>query len=122
MFIDFSRLRGECMLDFAAKDPGPLNYSKWLLGPNRVLRFYIFKTNSSYEFKILARYIMKMYVLIWFNVKGNYSVMYGPTHIFKVIQTTQQMSDNLRRIIDSVIQIIAFFSLPRKYVVSNGSR
>lgn len=77
------------MLDFAVKDSGPLKYSKWLICANRALRYYISEINTFYEFKVIARYIMRMYALVWSDVKRNYLVKFGPTHIFKVIQTTQ---------------------------------
>lgn len=60
----------------------------------------------------MVRYIMRMYALVWFDIKRNYSVTYGLSHIFKVIQTTQQLTENLRQIIDFVIQKNAFFCHP----------
>lgn len=51
--------------------------------------------NPSNKLKILASYIMKIYALVWFNIERNNSVKYGPTCIFKVIQTTQHLLKNV---------------------------
>lgn len=71
------------MFDFAVKDSGLFKYSKWLTCANRVLRYYISKMNTSYEFKVMIRYIMRMHALVWFDIKRNYSVMYGQTNVLK---------------------------------------
>jgi len=112
---------GECTLDLAIKDPGLLNHSRWLKCANRLLRRYVSEINPSCELRILTNYIMKMYAPIWFNIKRNHLVKYGPIHLYKHIQTTRQFPDNLRQIIDSVIQRNVFLTL-QKYVISNGSR
>ncbi|GBN09874.1 hypothetical protein AVEN_31844-1 [Araneus ventricosus] len=38
---------GQCALDLAVRDPGPLNHSRWLTCANRVLRLFISQTRSS---------------------------------------------------------------------------
>lgn len=90
---------GECTPDLIVKNPGSLNYSRWLTCVNRVLRIYISEMNFPYELKILASYIVNTYAPEWFDINKNHSVKYGSTHIFKVIQMTQQLRDNLRQII-----------------------
>lgn len=61
---------------------------------------------------------MKTYAPVWFDIKKNYSVKYGPTHIFKVIQTTRQLPENLRQLIDPVIQRNAFFCYPENILLA----
>lgn len=100
---------GDCAPDLAVKDPGPLSHSRWLTCANRVLRLFISQTSPTNELKILASYIVKTYAPVWFDVKRYHSVKYGPKHIFKVVQTTRHLPDNIKKIIDPVIQRNAFF-------------
>lgn len=89
--------------DPTRKDPSPLNYSRWLICENRVLRLYISEINTSHELKILSSYIMKMFALVLFDIYRSHFVTYGHAHILKVIQMTQQPSNNLRQVINFVI-------------------
>lgn len=109
---------GECAPDLAVKDPGPLSHSRWLTCANRILRLYISEVKPSDELKMLVSYIMKIYAPVWFEIKMHPSVKFGPVHMFKVVQTTRQLPDSVRKIIDPVIQRNAFFCHPENMLIS----
>ena len=109
---------GHCTPDLAVKDPGPLSHSRWLTCANRILRLYISQLSPTNELKILASYIVKTYAPVWFDVKRYHSVKYGPKHIFKVVKTTRHFPDNIKKVIDPVIQRNAFFCHPENMLLA----
>lgn len=109
---------GNCAPDMANRDPGPLSHSRWLTCANRVLRLFISDTSPSNELKILVQYIMKTYAPVWFDIKRYHSVKYGPKHVFKVVQTTREFSDEIKKIIDPVIERNAFFCHPENMMLT----
>ena len=109
---------GHCEPELAVKDPGPISHSRWLTCANRVLRLYISQTSPSRELKTLVDYIMMTYAPVWFDIKQNHSVKYGPKHIFKVVETTRNFPDNIKNIIDPVIARNAYFCHPENMLLA----
>lgn len=62
---------------------------------NRVLRLYISEVEPSEELKMLANYIMKKYVTVWFGIKLHPPVKLGRVDFFKVVQTTRQVPEDV---------------------------
>ncbi|GBM61515.1 hypothetical protein AVEN_17058-1 [Araneus ventricosus] len=71
---------GQCAPDLAVRDPGSLSPSKWFTCAIRVLCFFISQTSPKSELKMLVNYIMKTYAPVWFVIKRQLSVKYGPEH------------------------------------------
>ncbi|CAH0558648.1 unnamed protein product [Brassicogethes aeneus] len=67
---------------------------------------------------MLVNYIVKTYAPVWFVIKRYQSVKYGPKHIFKVVQTTRYLPDDIKKIIDPVIQRSAFFCHPENMLLA----
>lgn len=109
--------RGKCDPDLAIMDPGLLSHSPWLTCANRVLRLYIFQNKPSNKIKILVRYIVTIYALVWFDIKKKPYVIHGPGHLFIVVQTTRHFAEDLLKIIDPVIQKNAFFAHPENLLL-----
>lgn len=109
---------GICNPDLAAKDPGPISHSRWLTCANRVLRLYVSQSSPTFELKTLANYIVKTYAPVWFDIKKNWTVKDGPKHILKVVKTTRYLPDNIKKIIDPVIQRNAFFCHPENMMLA----
>ncbi len=61
---------------------------------------------------------MKSYAPVWFDIKKNYTVKDGPKHILKVVKTTRHLPDNIKQIIDPVIQRNAFFCHPENMMLA----
>ncbi|CAH0550876.1 unnamed protein product [Brassicogethes aeneus] len=67
---------------------------------------------------MLVSYIIKTYAPVWFDIKRCQLVKYGPKHIFNVVQTTRHLPDDIKRIIDPVIQRNTFFYHPENMLLA----
>lgn len=101
---------GSCSINLANIKPGPVGHSRWITKASRLLRVYIATETPSQNLQILARYIMKVYVPMYFNVKYCNSAVYGSALLGKFIQWTQYLPDNLRNIVNPVIQNNSYFA------------
>lgn len=101
---------GGCSIYLANIKPGPVGHSRWITRASRLLRVYIASENPSENLKVLARYIMKVYVPMYFNIKYRNSAVYGSALLGKFIKWTQYLPDNLRNIINPVIQNNCYFA------------
>lgn len=61
---------------------------------------------------------MKTYPPVWFAIKRYHTVKYGPKHILQVIQSTRQLPDNIKEVIDPVIQRNGFFCHPENMMLA----
>lgn len=111
-------ISGFCDPELAVKDPGTLSNSRWLTCANRVLRLYVSQISPTSEMKTLVNYIVKTYAPVWFDIKMHYTMKDGPKHILKVIQTTRHFPDNIKEIIDPVIQRNSFFCHPENMMLA----
>lgn len=101
---------GYCPPEIANNEPGPITHARWLTKVCRILRVYVATNNPSENLQILVKYIMKVYVPMYFNIKYYNSVVYGSVLLGKFIQWTQYLSDHLRDIINRVIQNNSYFA------------
>lgn len=109
---------GLCGPELAVKDPGPLSHSRWLTCASRVIRLYVSQTSPTNELKILTNYIVNTYAPVWFDIKRYPTVKDGPKHILKVIQTTRHLPENIKQVIDPVIQRNGFFCHPENMLLA----
>lgn len=109
---------GNCPEDLSAREPGPLSHSRWLTTANRVLRLYISIENPTDEHKILASFILKSYMPVWFQIKTSKYFTNGPEHVFEVIKSSRFLPENLLKVIDPVIERNAFFAHPENLLLS----
>lgn len=109
---------GICNPELSAMDPGRISHSRWLTCANRVLRLYVYQTSPTIELQTLANYIVKSYAPVWFDIKKNYTVKDGPKHILKVVKITRHPPDNIKKIINPVIQRKAFFCHPENMMLA----
>ncbi|XP_073811852.1 uncharacterized protein [Musca autumnalis] len=109
---------GSCSINLANIKPGPVGHSRWITKASRLLRLYIATKDPSENLKILARYIMKVYVPMYLNVKYYHSAVYGSALLGKFIQWTQYLPDNLRNIVNPVIQNNSYFAHSENVLLS----
>lgn len=109
---------GEVPADLCHTRPGPLSHARWLTKANRLLRLYVTTKDPSNNLRILATYIMKVYVPMYFNVKYYSSVVYGSALLFKFIRSTQYLEPNLRRVVNDVIKDNAYFAHSENILLS----
>jgi len=59
--------------------------------------------------KILAEFISKVYGPMWFYIKMNPFCISGSKHLWKTVQFSRYLPDNLKQIIDPVSERNAYF-------------
>ncbi len=96
--------------DLSHSNPGPISHSRWLTTASRVLRLYVSTESPSDELKVLVNFIMKSYMPVWFEIKVSKTFTDGPIHLYRSIETSRYLSDNLKQVVDPVIERNAFFA------------
>lgn len=109
---------GECPEDLSRRDPGPLSHSRWLTLANRVLRLFIAVQNPQDNLIEIVQFIMQSYMPVWFDIKVSKYFTDGPKHVFKAIQTTRYLPENLLKVINPVIERNAYFAHPETLMLS----
>lgn len=109
---------GSCTPELANRQPGKMAHSRWLTSANRILRLYVSTLNPSENLKLLVNYVVKVYAPIWFLIKQNASFKDGAKHIFQLITYSRFLPENLRYVVNSVVERNAFFAHPENLLVS----
>ena len=94
------------------KNPGKLTLSLWLTTAIHILRLYVATREPSDDLITIAEYIVKIYVPIWFTIKFNASSEHGPHHLYKAIELTWNLSEQVKEIVYPVMQRNAFYAYP----------
>lgn len=85
-------------------------HSRWLTSANRILRLYVSTLNPSENLQLLVNYVVKVYAPIWFLIKQKPFFKDEAKHIFQLIMYSRFLPENLRSVVDSVIERNAFFA------------
>lgn len=109
---------GICSKNLQYRSPGKMAHSRWLTTANRLLRLYIGTKVPSVELVILVTFVMKVYAPIWFSIKDNNKCSDGPRNLFKLIQWSRYLPDNLKSVVDPVIQRNGYFGHPESIILS----
>lgn len=109
---------GVCPEDLSRRDPGPLSHSRWLTLANRVLQLFIGVQNPQEKLVEIVQFIMRSYMPVWFDIKVSKHFTDGPKHVFKANQTTRYLSEDLTKIINTVIERNAYFAHPESLMLS----
>ena len=65
---------------------------------------------------LLVNYVVKVYAPIWFLIKQKTSFKDGSKHIYQLIMYSRFLPENLRSVVDSVIERNAFLRTQRTYL------
>lgn len=109
---------GSCTPLQANRQPGKIAHWRWLTSVNRILRLCISTLNPSENLELLFKYVVKVYAPIWFLIKQNASFKDGAKHIFHLITYSRFLPENLRYVMNSVVERNAFFAHPENLLVS----
>lgn len=109
---------GKCNGDLAIRDPGPLSHSRWLTKANRTLRLYISVESPSSELNELVLFILKVYMPMWFRIKLSRSFTNGPKLLYQSIQASRYLPEELRNVVDPVIERNGFFAHPEHLLLA----
>lgn len=111
-------ITGNCSEALAHRDPGKVSHSRWLTTANRLLRLYIGTQSPSENLKTLVEYVVKVYTPLWFQIKCNPSCVNGSQNLFELIKRSRYLSDELKSIIDPVIQRNGYFGHPENILLT----
>ena len=100
------------------RQPGKLVVSRWLTLRIRVLRLYIATKNPSYNLRMIAEFVVKVYAPIWFAIKTKPSCKDGSRHLWLMIHKSRYLPQDLLDIIDPVIQRNAYFGHPENILLT----
>lgn len=110
--------KGICSKRLESSQPGPLNHARFLTLACRILRDYMTHTTPSVDIKILAEYIVEVYAPFWFLVKCHPHFYEGPRHFFKLIEMISHLRNDIKTIIQTVVQDNAYFAHKENVLVA----
>lgn len=105
-------INGSCSPDLLQRSPGKLSHAHWLTRANRILRLYISTENSQQNLVTLATFVVKSYAPLWFSIKTHSSCKDGSNHLWKPINSTRYLSNELLTIVNPVIIRNSYFAHP----------
>ncbi|CAG9827121.1 unnamed protein product [Diabrotica balteata] len=100
---------GKCSIDLATRNLCKLSHARWVTKANRILRVYVRSENPSLVLRSLAQFVVKVYEPVWFNIKAKISCSEEARHVFKMIQLSRYLSNDLKAVIEPVIKRISYF-------------
>lgn len=109
---------GVVSVDLANIKPGKIVHSRWLTKAARLLRLYVTVKKPPKNLRILVEFVMKVYVPMYFNIKYYSSVVYGSVLFFKYITWAQFLDQNLRTIVNRVIENNSYFAHSENILLS----
>lgn len=104
-----SVVSGVCSERLAKRETGKIVHSRWVTLANRILRTYVSTSKPSDALKTLATFIVKVYAPCWFNIKCKQSCTNGAKHVHDLITRSRYLPDELKKIIDPVIERNGYF-------------
>lgn len=110
--------KGDVPPSLAIRNPGKMAHSRWLTTANRILRLYVATTDASSNLQILTEYVVKVYAVTWFQIKSQPSCTEGAKHLFEIIKLSRFLPENLRDIVNPVIQRNGYFSHPENVLLA----
>lgn len=111
-------ISGNCGESLAQRDPGKVSHSRWLTLANRLLRLYVGTPTASENLRILVTYIVKVYAPVWFIIKCHSHCKNGAKNLFELVRRSRYLSEDLRAVIDPVIQRNAYFGHPENIILA----
>lgn len=82
------------------------------------MRKYVLNPNPSENIVIMVTFIDKVYMQVWFAIKVHHSVQDAAKHVWKMISLPKYLQEDVRLIIDRVIQTNAFDAPPESILLS----
>ena len=100
------------------RNPSLINHSRWLTTTNRILCLHVVTRSPSDELKTLVTFIVTVYAPAWFEIKNTPSCKDGAQHVHSAILKSRYLTDELKKVVDPVIQRNSFFSHPENLLLA----
>ena len=82
------------------------------------LRLYVGCENPSDTLVIIVTFIVRVYAPTWFNIKRKPFRKDGARHLFIMIKNSRYQTDELKAMVDPVIQRNSYFAHPENLLLS----
>jgi len=109
---------GHISADLANRNPGTLSNARFLTLANRILRLYASSNTPTETLRTLATYVIKVYAKSWFLIKSRPLCKDAARNFWEIIQSTRYLPQELKAIVDPVLQNNAFSLHPENLVLS----
>lgn len=109
---------GNCSMDLSRRHPGALSHARWLTAANRLLRLYVSTLHPCSSLTTLVTYVLKVYAPMWFAIKARPYCTDGARHIWQTIHNSRYLSNELRSVIDPVIERNSYYAHPENLLLS----
>ena len=70
------------------------------------------------QLSMLATFVMKVYAPLWFHIKKAASCTEGSRHVHRIITFSRDLPEDMKAVVDAVIQRKAFFSHPENLLLA----
>jgi len=92
--------------------PGPLNHARWLTLALRILIFYTRSENPSPSLLEIVKFVVQVYVVMWFEIVKKPAFTMGSRHLFLTMRLIKTQSEEVQIIAKRVLQHNAYFAHP----------
>ena len=96
--------------NLARRSPGKLSHASWLTTTSRTLLKHIGTENPFFKLLVLIKFIMRVYVPMRFQIKCHPTIKDALMNLCKSIWVSRFLEDDLRDIVDNVIQSNGYFA------------
>lgn len=103
--------------------PGKMGHSRWITTASRVCRLYVSTERPSDLLVVLVKYILWVYAPAHFEIKYRSSIVFGPIHLFNVIERIQFLNREAKQkkyytTLVEAIQRNGFFAHPENLLLA----
>lgn len=109
---------GECPASLASRSPGKLSHARWLTTANRILRLYVSTPDPSANLIEITTFVNRVYAPMWFHIKTKSRIKDASLNLWRTINFSRYLKDDLRKIVDTTIQRNGFFAHPESLLVA----
>lgn len=110
--------KGQISDEMAKRSPGTLAMARWTVTANRILRLYVSTNTPSNNLKQMTKYVMNSYAPILFKIKHKSSIVFGPIHLFNMIESSRTLPADMIEVVQTCIQRNAFYAHPEHVVLA----
>lgn len=98
--------------------PGPINNSRWMTSASRILRQYVSEINPSTSLVLLAKYVMCVYIPVWFQTKIQPFWYHGSKHFFHLLKYTRTHTPALLSSVTDTLLNNSFYAHPENLLLA----
>lgn len=109
---------GTCDADLVNRKPGPMRDDEWLTIAYRIMRLYIGTAKPSHKLRIIATFLMNLYIPMCFNIYKSNTWQDGCRHIYSTISYSRKLLPAFKNIIEDILQKNAYLLHPENLLLT----